>query len=88
MHATFQKLMNRVIAGLEDCAVYLNVVTIYSDTLDNHLQYTQALTLQYFEVYVVGGLHPSKYTLPFSFFTFSLLPQNIKVAESGGNEFS
>lgn len=31
-HATFQCLMNRVISGLEGCAVYLDDVVVYSDT--------------------------------------------------------
>lgn len=34
--ATFQHLMNMVVAGLEGCAVYLNDV-IYSDTWEEHL---------------------------------------------------
>ncbi len=34
--ATFQRLMNRVIAGLEGCAVYLDDVVVYSDTWLEH----------------------------------------------------
>ena len=35
--ATFQRLMNRVVAGLEGCAVYLDDLIIYSDTWHSHL---------------------------------------------------
>lgn len=41
--ATFQRLMNCVVADLEGCAVYLDDVVIYSDTWDEHLQRTHAL---------------------------------------------
>lgn len=35
--ATFQRLMNMVVAGLEGCAVYLDDVVIYSDMWEEHL---------------------------------------------------
>ena len=35
--ATFQRLMNRVVAGLEGCAVYIDDVVCYSDTWEIHL---------------------------------------------------
>lgn len=35
--STFQRLMNRVVSGLEGCAVYLDDVVIYSDTWEEHL---------------------------------------------------
>ena len=35
--ATFQRLMNMVVSGLDGCAVYLDDVVIYSDTWDEHL---------------------------------------------------
>lgn len=41
--ATFQRLMNRVISGLEGCAVYLDDVVIYSDTWLEHLSRIRAL---------------------------------------------
>ena len=41
--ATFQRLMNLVVAGLEGCAVYLDDVVIYSDTWSEHMQRTKAL---------------------------------------------
>lgn len=41
--ATFQRLMNRVIAGLKGCAVYLYDLVIYSDTWSEHLCRIRAL---------------------------------------------
>ncbi|KAG7510475.1 hypothetical protein JOB18_022493 [Solea senegalensis] len=41
--ATFQHLMNRVVAGLQGCAVYLDDLVIYSDTWHWHLQRIRAL---------------------------------------------
>lgn len=41
--ATFQRLMNMVVAGLESCAVYLDYVVIFSDTWDAHVQRIRAL---------------------------------------------
>lgn len=41
--ATFQQLMNRVIAGLEGCAVYLDDVVIYNDTWSEHLSWIRNL---------------------------------------------
>ncbi len=35
--ATFQRLMNSVVSGLEGCAVYLDDVVIYSNTWEEHL---------------------------------------------------
>ncbi|KAL0152856.1 hypothetical protein M9458_051837, partial [Cirrhinus mrigala] len=43
--ATFQRLMNRVVAGLEGCAVYLDDVVVYSDTWKEHLFCLRALLL-------------------------------------------
>lgn len=40
--ATFQRLMNRVVSGLEGCSVYLDDSVIYSDTWHSH-QRIQAL---------------------------------------------
>ena len=36
--ATFQHLINKVIAGLDGCKAYINDVIIYSDTWEAHLQ--------------------------------------------------
>ncbi len=41
--ATFQRLMNRVIASLEGCAVYLDDVVVYSDTWLEHKCWIRAL---------------------------------------------
>ena len=41
--ATFQRLMNRVVAGLEGCAVYLDDVVIFSDTWSEHIERAKAL---------------------------------------------
>lgn len=35
--ATFQRLMNRVVGGLDGCAVYLDDLVVYSDTWEEHL---------------------------------------------------
>lgn len=36
--ATFQRLMNRVISGLEGCAVYLDDLVVFSDSWESHLK--------------------------------------------------
>ena len=36
--ATFQRLMNQVVANLDGCAVYVDDVVVYSDTWDSHLE--------------------------------------------------
>lgn len=41
--ATFQRLMNRVVAGLKGCAVYLDDVVIYSETWAEHVDQIGAL---------------------------------------------
>lgn len=41
--ATFQRLMNEVVAGLEGCAVYLKNVVIYSNTWRENWDHTRAL---------------------------------------------
>lgn len=41
--ATFQRLMNRVVAGLNGCAVYLDDVVVFSDTWETHVQHIKAL---------------------------------------------
>lgn len=41
--ATFQRLMNRVVSGLEGCAVYLDDVVVYSDSWEEHVRRVQAL---------------------------------------------
>ena len=41
--ATFQRLMNGVVAGLEGIAVYLDDVVVYSDTWEQHMDHIHAL---------------------------------------------
>lgn len=41
--ATFQRLMNKVVGGLEGCAVYLDDIVIYSDEWEEHLERVRAL---------------------------------------------
>lgn len=41
--ATFQRLMNHVVAGLEGCAVYLDDLVVFSDTWPSHLQRIRSL---------------------------------------------
>lgn len=41
--ATFQRLMNRVVSGLEGCAVYLDDVVVYSDSWEEHVRRVKAL---------------------------------------------
>ena len=40
--ATFQRLINGVIAGLSGCEAYIDDVLLYSDSLEEHLQVIQA----------------------------------------------
>ena len=40
---TFQRLMNRVVAGLDGIAVYLDDVVVYSDTWEQHRDQVHAL---------------------------------------------
>lgn len=44
--ATFQRLMNLVISGLEGCAVYLDDVVVYSQTWEEHLCQLRALFIR------------------------------------------
>lgn len=41
--ATFQRLMNRVVSGLQGCAVYLDDVVVYSEEWSEHLDRIRAL---------------------------------------------
>lgn len=41
--ATFQRLMNRVVAGLEGCSVYLDDLVVFSDSWDSHLRRIRSL---------------------------------------------
>ncbi len=52
--ATFQRLMNRVVSGLEGCAVYLDDLVVFSDSWDLHLKRLRA---------VLGRLSEAKLTV-------------------------
>lgn len=41
--ATFQRLMNMVVSGLEGCALYLDDMVIYSNTWEEHLARIESL---------------------------------------------
>lgn len=41
--ATFQRLLNQIVAGLEGCSVYLDDLIIYTDTWHAHLHWIRAL---------------------------------------------
>lgn len=44
--ATFQCLINTVIAGLEGCSAYIDDMVVYSDTWEQHLGQVRLLTLR------------------------------------------
>ena len=44
--ATFQRLINTVIASLEGCSAYIDDVVIYSDTWEQHLGHMRSLMLR------------------------------------------
>ena len=41
--ATFQHLMKQVVPGLQGCAIYLDDIVVYSDTLPENVQHIQTL---------------------------------------------
>uniref|UniRef100_A0A8C1I8K6 Gypsy retrotransposon integrase-like protein 1 n=1 Tax=Cyprinus carpio TaxID=7962 RepID=A0A8C1I8K6_CYPCA len=47
--ATFQRLMNRVVSGLEGVAVYLDDVVVFSDSWEQHLEHVADLFSQFEE---------------------------------------
>nr|XP_055071458.1 uncharacterized protein LOC129451930 [Misgurnus anguillicaudatus] len=54
--ATFQRLMNRVVFGLEGCAVYLDDVIVFSDTWEQHLVRLRALLTRLAEAHLTVNL--------------------------------
>ncbi|KAI2657484.1 Retrovirus-related Pol polyprotein from transposon 17.6 [Labeo rohita] len=54
--ATFQTLMNRVVSGLVGCAVYLDDIIDYSDTLEQHLERVCALFSHLAEAHLTVSL--------------------------------
>ena len=41
--ATFQRMMSQVIAGLENCVIYIDDILEYSDSWEDHLKHMSAL---------------------------------------------
>ena len=41
--ATFQRMMSQVIAGLENCVVYIDDILVYSDSWEDHLKHMSVL---------------------------------------------
>lgn len=54
--ATFQRLMNMVVAGLEGVAVYLDDVVVFSDTWDDHIKRIGALFCRLAEAHLTVNL--------------------------------
>lgn len=54
--ATFQRLMNRVVSGLEGCAVYLDDLVVFSDSWDLHLQRLHAVLMRLSEASLTVNL--------------------------------
>ena len=47
--ATFQRLINTVISGLEGCSAYIDDVVVYSDIWERHLKHVHSLLLRLME---------------------------------------
>ena len=41
--ATFQRMMNQVIAAVKNCVVYIDDILVYSDSWEDHLKHMSAL---------------------------------------------
>ena len=59
--ATFQRLINTVIAGLEGCSAYIDDVVIYSDTWEQHLGHVRSLMLRLREAKLTVNLAKSEF---------------------------
>ena len=59
--ATFQRLINTVIAGLEGCSAYIDDVVIYSDTWEQHLGHVRSLKLRLREAKLTVNLAKSEF---------------------------
>ncbi|XP_063050317.1 uncharacterized protein LOC134445162 [Engraulis encrasicolus] len=70
--ATFQRLMNRVVSGLEGCAVYLDDVVVVSNDWEEHLARIRAL---------FGRLSPSQRLMRWALF---LQPYNLQIRHIRG----
>ena len=59
--ATFQRLINTVISGLEGCCAYIDDVVVYSDTCKEHLKHLQSLLLRLVEAKLTVNLGKSEF---------------------------
>ena len=59
--ATFQRLINTIIAGLEGCSAYIDDVIIYSDTWEQHLGHMRSLMLRLREAKLTVNLAKSEF---------------------------
>ena len=55
--ATFQRLVNKVISGLDGIGTYIDDVIIYSDTLEEHLRLIQTFFDRFSEFQLTANLH-------------------------------
>ena len=59
--ATFQRLINTVISGLEGCSAYIDDVVVYSDTWERHLKHVHSLLLRLMEAKLTVNLGKSEF---------------------------
>ena len=59
--ATFQRMMSQVIAGLENCVVYIDDILVYSDNWEDHLKHLSALFEKLSEANLVINLKKSEF---------------------------
>lgn len=59
--ATFQRLMNHVIAGLDNCVVYIDDVLVHSDTWDDHIKHLKDLFVKLSDANLVINLEKSDF---------------------------
>ena len=57
--ATFQRLMNHVTAGLNNCSVYIDDVLVYSDTWNDHIKHLRNLFVKISDANLVINLKKS-----------------------------
>ena len=59
--ATFQRLVNNVISGLDGVADYIDDVIIYSDTCEEHLRLIRTFLDRLSEFHLTVNLHKSEF---------------------------
>lgn len=59
--ATFQRLINTVISGLEGCSAYIDDVVVYSDTWEQHLRHVHSLMCRLMEAKLTINLVKSEF---------------------------